>query len=191
MESLKKYLNGFLIKKHIEKVYDFVNLDLPSHTLWSAYNLGANKPEEYGKYFSWGEIDTKEKYDDDNYNKILKITKKNDAAYNDDKAYRIPTAKQIEELINYTASQMTEINGVKGIKLTSLKHTNSYIFIPLSGRMLNNIVLDDEIKAYMWSSDSINGLSAYAYKYDSETDKQELFPYSKTRGLPIRPVQSR
>ena len=31
--------------------YDYVDLDLPSKTLWATMNVGASKPSEYGLYF--------------------------------------------------------------------------------------------------------------------------------------------
>lgn len=34
---------------------EYVDLGLPSHTLWATRNIGANKPEELGDYFAWGE----------------------------------------------------------------------------------------------------------------------------------------
>ena len=36
--------------------YDYVDLGLPSGTLWATCNIGASNPEEYGLYFAWGEI---------------------------------------------------------------------------------------------------------------------------------------
>ncbi len=33
----------------------FVNLGLPSGTLWATCNVGADNPEDYGLYFAWGE----------------------------------------------------------------------------------------------------------------------------------------
>lgn len=36
--------------------YEFVDLNLPSHTLWATCNVGASKPSEYGLYFQWGDI---------------------------------------------------------------------------------------------------------------------------------------
>lgn len=39
--------------------HDWVDLDLPSGTLWATCNVGANSPEEYGDYFAWGEITPK------------------------------------------------------------------------------------------------------------------------------------
>ena len=43
--------------------HEWVDLGLPSGTLWATCNVGANSPEEYGDYFAWGEISTKESYD--------------------------------------------------------------------------------------------------------------------------------
>ena len=38
-----------------ESLYEFVDLGLPSGTLWATCNIGATKPEEYGFYFQWGD----------------------------------------------------------------------------------------------------------------------------------------
>ena len=36
--------------------YDYVDLGLPSGTLWATCNVGATKPSDYGKYFQWGDV---------------------------------------------------------------------------------------------------------------------------------------
>lgn len=36
-------------------LYEFVDLGLPSGLKWASTNVGAEKPEEYGLYFAWGE----------------------------------------------------------------------------------------------------------------------------------------
>ena len=40
--------------------HEYVDLGLPSGTLWATYNIGATKPEEIGEYYSWGETETKD-----------------------------------------------------------------------------------------------------------------------------------
>lgn len=35
--------------------YDYVDLGLPSGTLWATCNVGASAPDTYGDYFAWGE----------------------------------------------------------------------------------------------------------------------------------------
>ena len=47
--------------------HDYVDLGLPSGTLWATYNVGATKPEQYGYYFAWGETEPKEVYADSTY----------------------------------------------------------------------------------------------------------------------------
>ena len=36
-------------------VHEYVDLGLPSGTLWATCNIGAENPEDYGDYFAWGE----------------------------------------------------------------------------------------------------------------------------------------
>ena len=46
-----------------ENGHAWVDLGLPSGTLWADHNIGATNPEDYGDYYSWGETATKETYD--------------------------------------------------------------------------------------------------------------------------------
>lgn len=41
---------------------DWVDLGLPSGTLWATCNVGADKPEDYGDHFAWGETESKNYY---------------------------------------------------------------------------------------------------------------------------------
>lgn len=54
-------------KPNIINGHEFVDLGLPSGTLWATCNVGAVKPEDYGDYFAWGEIQPKTEYHDDTY----------------------------------------------------------------------------------------------------------------------------
>ena len=40
-----------------ESPYEWIDLGLPSGTLWADKNVGAEKPEDYGLYFAWGETE--------------------------------------------------------------------------------------------------------------------------------------
>ena len=51
----------------VEDVHEWVDLGLPSGTLWATCNVGADTPEEYGYYFAWGETKSKDDYSWDNY----------------------------------------------------------------------------------------------------------------------------
>jgi RNA polymerase subunit RPABC4/transcription elongation factor Spt4 len=53
------------------KGHEYVDLGLPSGTLWATCNIGASKPEEFGNYFAWGETsgynEGKRIFDDEHY----------------------------------------------------------------------------------------------------------------------------
>lgn len=34
--------------------FNYIDLELPSGTLWTTCNVGAENPEETGLYFQWG-----------------------------------------------------------------------------------------------------------------------------------------
>lgn len=139
----------------------YVDLFLPSRTLWATCNIGASSPEDYGDYFAWGET---EGYNDGktNFNWITykwcngssdSLTKYNTSSYygvidnkteldlEDDAAYvnwgtewHMPSLEQFSELINssYTTTEWMTQNGVIGLKITSKTNGNS-IFLPAAG----------------------------------------------------------
>jgi hypothetical protein len=43
--------------------HDYVDLGLPSGTLWATCNIGAENPWQPGDYFAWGETSTKAQYE--------------------------------------------------------------------------------------------------------------------------------
>ena len=46
-----------------ERGHSYVDLGLPSGTLWATCNVGAATPQDYGNHYAWGEVTTKETYD--------------------------------------------------------------------------------------------------------------------------------
>lgn len=64
-----------------EMIYEghgYVDLGLPSGTLWATCNLGAETPYEYGGYYAWGETEPKTLFKWSNYkygNDYNKLTK--------------------------------------------------------------------------------------------------------------------
>ncbi|MBO4370001.1 MAG: hypothetical protein J5808_01395, partial [Paludibacteraceae bacterium] len=67
--------------------HDYVDLGLPSGTLWATCNVGANTPEEYGDYFAWGETTLKSNYEWSTYkygtyNQLTKYCYKSDYGKN-------------------------------------------------------------------------------------------------------------
>ncbi len=48
-----------------------IDLGLPSGTKWASINVGASKPEEYGGYFAWGEVNEKDYYSPATYKYVV------------------------------------------------------------------------------------------------------------------------
>lgn len=69
----------------------WIDLGLPSGTLWRCCNEGASTPEAYGGYYTFGQVST------------------------------APTLDQILELLDNTTSAWTQQNGVNGMKFTGSK----------------------------------------------------------------------
>lgn len=46
----------------VSKPHEYVDLGLPSGLKWATCNVGADKPEDYGDYYAWGETETKTTY---------------------------------------------------------------------------------------------------------------------------------
>ena len=137
--------------------HTYVDLGLPSGTLWATCNLGANLPEEYGDYFAWGETQPKDNFSWTNYqycmgsfNTLTKYCNNPDIGYNgftddlttllpeDDAAtanwgddWCMPTDEEWQELYQNTTVTWTTRNGVNG-RLFTASNGNS-IFMPASG----------------------------------------------------------
>jgi len=158
---------------------DYVDLNLPSGTLWAAWNVGASSPEEYGDFFAWGETEGSQTYynwRDYAYCKgtsssltkycytsnfgsngftddLTELDYTDDAAFvNWGRTWRTPSMEQFKELINsdYTTSEWTSVNGVYGRKITSKKNGNS-IFLPAAGQYTDAVSSGDQTYGYYWS----------------------------------------
>ena len=73
--------------------YEYVDLGLS--VLWATCNIGADKPEDYGDYYAWGESETKSTYTESNsatYGKTF-YTFLDAASAHWGLAWRIPTAE--------------------------------------------------------------------------------------------------
>ena len=144
----------FSLPESPEKEYKYVDLGLPSGTLWADRNVGADSPEAYGDYFAWGETSTKSTYNWSTYkwcqgsstsmtkycydgsygtvdNKTV-LDLEDDAAYvNMGTDWRMPTYEEQKELINKCTWTWTTQNGTKGHKVTGLNGNS--IFLPAAG----------------------------------------------------------
>ena len=197
---------------------DYVDLGLPSGTLWATCNVGANSPEEYGNHFAWGETEGdgngKTQYSWSTYkwcNGSIKtqtkycvggsygtVDNKQELDLGDDAAYMLwgttwcmPSKQQFEELIDskYTTTEWTIQNDVKGYKITSKKNGNS-IFLPAAGYRSGNSLSNVGAEGYYWTRMLYTDMSCYAYDtfFNSGTISSEDFFY-RYGGQSIRPVR--
>lgn len=58
--NLKTDLKAALYPPLVKPAYESVDLGLPSGTLWATMNVGATKPQQYGDYYAWGEVEIKD-----------------------------------------------------------------------------------------------------------------------------------
>ncbi len=169
-----------------EDNHEYVDLGLPSGTLWATCNIGAETPEEYGDYFAWGETQPKEVYDWSTYKwcngSMYSLTKYNtntrlgivdgkteldpedDAAYvNWGPWWRTPTAEQQHELYDKCEWIRTRSNGVKGYRIKG-PNGNS-IFLPAAGYRSDASIVGTESLGSFWSSScyTSNGISTNAF----------------------------
>ncbi len=144
------------VKQLIELNKIAVDLGLPSGTMWCKYNLDATPDQHYynwyGKYYAWGELESKEHFSETNYkyggvnfskynkeDKLLEIQPEDDVITQNihlyDYKFHIPTKCQCEELIKYTTVEWTDkynnIDNLSGAILTG--RNGNHIFIPAAG----------------------------------------------------------
>ncbi len=63
MKNMTLYAQWTTTTTGTESEHVWVDLGLPSGLKWATCNVGATKPEEYGNYYAWGEIEPKTTYD--------------------------------------------------------------------------------------------------------------------------------
>ena len=117
----------------------FIDLGLPSGTLWADRNIGAGAPEDYGDHFRWGETTPfTENSDDYEYRDLgenIAGTEYDVATSMLGKGYQMPTEEQLKELKHYCTWEQSTINDVYGMKVTG-PNGNS-IFLPAAGFRYN------------------------------------------------------
>ena len=148
--------------KNTKTTHEYVDLGLSIK--WATCNVGADKPEENGILYAWGETEPKNILDPRNWmtgkwgNVMFGFTKYNtNSEYGtvdnkttldpeDDVAHviwggkwRMPTKQEMVELLDNCTWEWTTLNGVNGYRVTSKKqgYTNRSIFLPASGHALN------------------------------------------------------
>ena len=195
-----------------------IDLGLPSGTKWANMNIGAEKPEDYGLYFVWGETvgygsDTNDghsfnwasyKWCNGSYDTMTKyctnssygtvdnktvLDLEDDAAYvNWSNSWRMPTITEIDELLNNTTSEWTTVNGVNGRKFTSTMNGNS-IFLPAAGYRYGSYLDYQTSGGYYWSSSLSESNPSDARSLDFGSGSAYTGSDYRFLGFTVRPVQ--
>lgn len=192
--------------------HDYVNLGLPSGTLWATCNVGADTPEDYGDYFAWGETQPKDWYDWStyqycmgSYNTLTKYCNNSVYGYNgftdnltilqpsDDAAtanwgngWRMPTKEEWQELYQNTTHTWTTQNGVNGRLFTA--SNGSSLFLPVAGfRWVGELCNVGIFGYYSLGTDDPD--FAWCLYFGSDGAHGYDFSYGHGSGYPVRPVR--
>lgn len=193
----------------------YVDLGLPSGTLWATCNVGASTPEEYGDYFAWGEIATKTTFNWSTYKHcngdIYQLTKYTTPAFpgnngiadnlttllpEDDAAkvnwgigWRMPTEAEWEELCSNTTHTWTTQNGVNGRRFTA-SNGNS-LFLPAAGYYDIDELYHAGYFGRYWSSSLYTdyAIDSWNFYFNSMVNYGMNGSY-RYAGFSVRPVRS-
>ena len=197
--------------------YMYVDLGLPSGTLWATMNVGAYKPEDYGYYLAWGETKPKSEYKLENYFDFyyddlrgyycvsskskykadgnVELLPEDDAAYvNWGEGWRMPTNAQFEELKTQCEWKGVNYNGVDGFLVKS-KSNKNVLFLPSAGYHQGDHMWGSPL-GYYWSRslDASNTSSAWYLSFTAGGTGHmmpELFKrQSRCSGQSVRPVRA-
>lgn len=193
--------------------HEYVDLGLPSGTLWAKCNVGANSETDYGLYFAWGETQgypnastkafrwsdykfnpsgdgsTFTKYNTTD-NKVVLEAEDDAATVNMGGSWHMPTNEQYEELLNTTYVTNTWVtnyqgSGINGCLLTSVSNGNT-LFIPASANYSNGRVVGVGYFFRVWSS-SRAGRVDWAYSFFCSSQPQTRND-SRNLGCTVRGV---
>ncbi len=148
--------------------HEYVDLGLPSGLKWATCNVGADKPEDYGDYFAWGETTTKSSYTEENsktweksMGSIAGNAQYDAARANWGGSWRLPTKVEFDELCEKCIWTWTTQGGHRGYKVTG-PNGNS-IFLPAAGIRNGTSLNNDGESGDYWSATPSEGDSQYAY----------------------------
>ncbi len=184
-----------------QDTHEYVDLGLPSGTLWATCNVGANAPEEFGDYFAWGETAPKDVYNWSTYqyydgSNLAKYTgsdgltillPEDDAATtNWGNEWRMPTKEEWQELLDNTTNKWTTQNGVNG-RLFTGSNGNS-LFLPAVGFRWDNDLNYVGSYGYYWSSSLNTDGPNDAWLFDLYSDYYGMYSLYRGYGQSVRAV---
>ena len=200
-----------------------VDLGLSSNILWACCNLGATKPEEYGDYYAFAETATKNSYSEANHwyyhqdpydpygqyayyetppgGVDISGTASDVVTHHWEDGWRMPTEKELQELVDSCTWTWTTKNGIIGYQVTG-PNGNS-IFLPAAGAKItsNNKGKEDYAgvpNKLTWYRSSRISKPGYYNKWEYSYGlrfKQDLYDLNdgclRFPGYVIRPVMNK
>ena len=198
-----------------DDLHDYVDLGLPSGTLWAVCNVGADFPEDYGDYFAWAETQTKSDYSWSNYmycngssSTLTKYCYNSSYGNNgfadylsillpeDDAAtacwgeeWRLPTKAEWRELYQSTTVSWITLNGVSG-RLFTASNGNS-LFLPAAGYRNNDNLSENGVAGDYLSSSLYTSVPSRAWEFTFDANTYSVGSYGHRKlGLSVRAVRS-
>ncbi len=200
--------------EEIANAQTYVDLGLPSGSLWADRNVGASSPEDYGDYFAWGETTAKTNYDwstlkyceDSDGNKFSKyntqskygsVDNKTTLERSDDAAtvnwgsdWCMPTQQQFQELNDNCTWTWATRNGKNGYEVIG-KNGNS-IFLPAAGYRNGTDHYSAGSYGNYWSSSLSTGTPCGGRNLGFYSGSVELDYWNyRQYGRSVRPVRCR
>lgn len=184
-----------------------IDLGLPSGTLWCSHNVGAVNPEDYGNYFSWGNIVghvqgdghafTPSNYENTLGNTLTASFTSGDSTYDAARAimggqWRIPTHSEVTELVENTDYVKTTINNVLGMKFMKKTDNSIYVFFPAAGNADEGGYTQIGDRVVVWDTEYYNSIQAsclFVTNISTTDGNVQSYPnYPRHRGISIRGV---
>lgn len=174
--------------------HEYVDLGLPSGTLWATMNVGASSPTEYGNYYMYGMGSKTYDSTDTPYagtEDPLDLSK-DTARQTWGGDWHMPTEEQMQELIDNTTQEWTDSfgPGVAGVAFTGTN--GNVIFMPACGYYENNTLQGTADYGNVWSSncfeDSNNANLLYFFVDGSGQTQCYTTNEYRYYGYSVRPV---
>lgn len=215
--NLNATMNENLENPELPEIIKHEYVDLGLSVKWATCNVGATKPEEYGYYFAWGEVEPKVLYNYDTYkhctsingswvkflkyvsddyygvvdNKLVLEAQDDAAAVNWGGNWRMPTKEEQNELIEKCTWVKKSKNGVDGYEVISRieGYHDKSIFLPAAGYMEDMTIYSYSLnRGYYWSS-SLDGDYSFCLVYWSDYGgDMEMSSEYRIYGCSVRPV---
>ena len=193
-----------------------IDLGLSSGIKWATINVGATKPEEYGVFLAWGEIEPKTDYSWSNYkwcngseNKLTKyctessywdsstpMDNKTVLDLEDDAAcanwgvsWRMPTDEEWTELREnciWTWTSNYNNTGIAG-RVVTARNGNS-IFLPAAGYRFDTYLYSVGSFVMYWSSSLYTNPPCRAFRVGLDSGSVDRFSSYRYYGQSVRPV---